>query len=145
MHQSAQNWLWIRSYWLEVSKINEHNKAGTVCARKTPNPDQVLDTERQQNRQLLQDKPRWESRAVRVSFLLLFFYVKINKSVILQSLVSVFKVLLVLQCGAQGADLMSCISAPWTDPPPPLHVALCGSRERIRKKPHSQTESKATL
>ena len=68
-----------------------------------------------------------------------FFYVKINKSVILQSLVSVFK-------GTAGPPVWSTggrsdvlyISTmdrppPLLSPPLPLRVALCGSREGIRK------------
>ena len=134
--------------WKSAKSINTTRRALCVV-RKTQNPDQVLYTERQQNRQLLRDKLQWESRAVRVSvrvsffvlfcFVLGFFYVKINKSVILQSLVSVFK-------GTAGPPVWSTggrsdvlyISTmdrppPLLSPPLPLRVALCGSREGIRK------------
>ena len=113
--------------WKSAKSINTTRRALCVV-RKTQNPDQVLYTERQQNRQLLWDKLQWESRAVRVSvrvsFLFCFglvWFFFMSKSIKVSSCnhwCQCLKVLLVLLCGAQGADLMSCISAPWTDPHP---------------------------
>lgn len=55
----CSNWLRIRSYWLEVSKINKHNMAA-LCVHTSKNPDQVLDRDNATKQQLLRDAAQRE-------------------------------------------------------------------------------------
>lgn len=142
LHSSASykapvcsNWLRIRSDWLEVSEINERSEAA-LCARAS----KILTRCSIQTDNKIASVARWTEEGAPVEAVRVFFcfYFKINKSVILQSLMLDFKVL-ALQCGAQG---QTCVSAPWTAPPSTLP---CMRAKRGSEKPRSETESKAAL
>lgn len=144
LHSSAShkasvcsNWLWIRSYWLKVSKINKYNKAVLYVWASKILTMQVLDTKRQNNKIanccMINHRGSISLGCQRLFFT---FYSKINKGVILKILMSVLKAL-----WSTGAEMISCISAPWKAP---VHFALYGSQE-VKGKPLSETESDPTL
>lgn len=97
LHSSARNkalvcsnWLWIISYWLEFNKINEHNRRYCMCAH----PKAWLMPSTKKKKKKRQDGKiaivsRKTTKRKSDCHVRVFFYFKINTSVILQSLMSV--------------------------------------------------------